>query len=134
MNYYTDASSDNTYTAYAIINEAGEFIKGERLLGTAQVGEFEGVLSALKIADNTDVIYTDSQYVANTYNQWMAGWKTNNWSRPRSQPISNLDKVKELYELKQLKPNVKIIWIKRNACQQNKLADKFAYKTLKEVD
>ncbi|MDO4289246.1 MAG: ribonuclease HI [Eubacterium sp.] len=36
------------------------------------------------------VIYSDSAYVVNAYNQnWVAGWKAKNWSRGKAGPLKN---------------------------------------------
>lgn len=133
MNYYTDGSADDKYAAYAVINEEGKLVTGGRILGgTSQAGEFQGILTALNLAKDGDHIYTDSNYVTQTYNLWMEGWKICGWKRQGKQVIANLDMVKELYEIKQKKPNTRITWIKRSSRIQNKIADKFAYEILKK--
>jgi len=63
-------------------------------------------LKAIKTQPDKITIYTDSQYVANGINQWLA-----NWAKKDFQNVKNDDLWKELYELLK-KYNVEAIWIK----------------------
>lgn len=50
-------------------------------------------LIAVKKAYTID-LYTDSKYVVDGINKWLAGWKANNWRTAKKQPVKN----KELWE------------------------------------
>ena len=50
----------------------------------------------------TPIIYCDSAYCVNMYNEWIDNWAAAGWKRSKNQPIENLDLVQELYELKHL--------------------------------
>lgn len=55
-------------------------------------------LSALKRRCDVD-LYTDSQYVKNGINQWMAAWKRNGWKTSAKKPVKNVELWKQLDEL-----------------------------------
>jgi ribonuclease HI len=55
-------------------------------------------LSALKRGCDVD-LYTDSQYVKNGINQWMAGWKRNGWKTAAKKPVKNVELWRQLDEL-----------------------------------
>ncbi len=133
MEFYTDGSSDADYSAYVSVNINGEIItKGRIPLGTSQQAEFMGVLSCLLEAKDGDIIYTDSQYTANSYNLWMHGWEINGWKRSGNKELKNIDLVKRLSEAKKAKPLVQVKWIPRSTHPMNKVADKYAYEVLKK--
>lgn len=75
--------------------------------------ELTALIEALKtLPPDTDVdVFTDSELCVNTINQWAKSWERNGWKR-KSGPIANLELVKELYSLKQERPNVRLKWIK----------------------
>lgn len=56
----------------------------------------EAALWAKKLGKPVTV-YTDSAYVCNGFNSWMANWAKNNWRGSSNQPIKNMDLWKELY-------------------------------------
>jgi ribonuclease HI len=43
-------------------------------------------------------VYSDSNTLVKTVNEWMNGWKTNGWTR-KTGSISNLDLVKKIYDI-----------------------------------
>lgn len=45
------------------------------------------------------VIYSDSVYVVNIFNDWVYRWAANNWTRGKGHTIKNLDLIQELYDL-----------------------------------
>ena len=52
-------------------------------------------------------IYTDSRYVKDGMESWLAGWKRNNWVKSDKQPVKNI----EIWQkLDQLTSNLKIQW------------------------
>lgn len=48
-------------------------------------------LSAIKQPDSEVTIFTDSTYVKNGIQQWMANWKKNNWKTAAKKPVKNQD-------------------------------------------
>ncbi|MEQ6884962.1 ribonuclease HI [Salicola sp. Rm-C-2C1-2] len=57
-------------------------------------------LAALKRQCDVD-LYTDSQYVRNGINQWMANWKRNGWRTSARKPVKNAELWQRLDELVQ---------------------------------
>ena len=59
-------------------------------------------LASLKSPSNV-TLFSDSQYVVNAINEWMAKWKRFGWKRSKNskEPILNLDLWKQLDELLQ---------------------------------
>lgn len=57
-------------------------------------------LAALKRQCDVD-LYTDSQYVRNGINQWMANWKRNGWRTSARKPVKNVELWQRLDELVQ---------------------------------
>ena len=64
-------------------------------------------LSATKKHDTVE-IHTDSQYVKNGMETWLANWKARNWRTADKKPVKN----KELWQkLDELSSTVKINWV-----------------------
>jgi len=64
--------------------------------------EIKGLLQALELAatkyKNCDVIiYCDSSYVVNTFNEWIFNWARNDWINSSKEQVKNLDLIKQLY-------------------------------------
>lgn len=117
---FTDGSSKNNSThnkkasaSYAIVFPYHENYNYSSLLEnnepqTNNRAEFKAVINAIKIADNIDEyrikvldIYTDSQLLINTATNWVHKWKLNDWENGKDK--KNLDLVKELYNLMQIR-------------------------------
>lgn len=65
--------------------------------------EIRGLLRALELAttkykDCDVLIYSDSAYVVNTFNEWIHTWAHNNWINSSKEEVKNLDLIKQLYE------------------------------------
>nr|DAQ93863.1 MAG TPA: ribonuclease HI [Caudoviricetes sp.] len=83
------------------------------------------------------IVYTDSLYCVNTFNDWMYRWKNNNWRKADKSTPENLDLIK-FYDIIYNKWNRKIDLrkIKGHAgIEGNELADDLATGrvTVKEV-
>lgn len=84
---------------------------------TNQRAELYAIYHALSTAvhDNlvkTTCIYTDSDYSINCLTKWCAKWKRDNWTRPKGDPLMNLDIIRPLYELyEKNKSNVRFIHV-----------------------
>ena len=76
--------------------------------------------------DSTSTVYSDSQLCVNTINEWAEGWERRGWRR-KSGPIANLELVRELYDLANRHPGVKLVWIKaHDGSRWNEYADALA--------
>lgn len=72
------------------------------------------------------VLTTDSQYVKQGINQWMAGWKRNGWKTAAKQPVKNKDLWQALDEQVQ-RHRVDWRWVKGHAGHEgNERADQLA--------
>lgn len=56
-------------------------------------------------------IFSDSNLAVQTINAWAKGWKARGWKR-KTGPVQNLDLVRELYELFESRPDLRLEWIK----------------------
>lgn len=96
--------------------------------------ELTALLVALKfISDqqtNYDfIIYTDSAYIANCFNQkWYVNWRKNNWRGSNRKPIANQDlweQILDYYDHLQLRTTIQHVRGHGN-CVGNALADRLA--------
>lgn len=72
------------------------------------------------------VVYSDSNLVVRTVNEWAAGWAARGWRR-KTGPVENLDLVQPLYELLRSRPELELRWIKAHAGNRwNEYADALA--------
>jgi len=65
--------------------------------------ELKGLIQALKLAttkykDCDVLIYCDSSYVVNTFNEWIRTWARNNWINSSKEQVKNLDLMKQIYD------------------------------------
>lgn len=79
-------------------------------------------LNALKEANQTVTLYTDSNYVARGINEWLPDWVARGWLTASKQPVANRELWEHLQVLMQ-KHTVTVIWIPR---EQNAEADGLA--------
>lgn len=71
-------------------------------------------------------IYSDSNLVVRTINEWASGWEQRGWKR-RSGPVENLDLVKRAYGDFRRRPELTLRWIKAHAgFTWNEYADQLA--------
>lgn len=99
--------------------------------------ELKGAIYALKFAkeekQNQFFLYTDSKYVVDGVEKWVAGWKSRGWKKADKKEPENLDLWKEIDELVS-GMNVKLMWVKGHAGHpQNEYCDQLANKTLDEA-
>ena len=95
--------------------------------------ELKGLLQALELAtkkykDCEVIIYCDSSYVVNTFNEWIHTWARNNWINSSKEQVKNLDLIKLLYEYTKIDfPNYAVYKIAgHNNELGNELADAYA--------
>lgn len=78
--------------------------------------ELQAAIEGLKaLSRSCDVsLTTDSQYVKQGINSWMAGWKKNGWRTASKQPVKNKDLWQAL-DLECQRHNVEWHWVKGHA-------------------
>lgn len=75
---------------------------------------------------NSDIpiVYSDSAYCVNTFNEWAVNWKKHGWVKYDGGEIKNLDLVQEYF---QYPTEIELKYIKGHAGNRfNELADKLA--------
>ena len=73
------------------------------------------------------LVYSDSAYCVNMFNEWIFLWEHNNWKRSKNQEILNLDLIKEYWDLYQKGYRIDLRKIKgHNGDKGNELADALA--------
>jgi len=129
--------NNNTRTITdAFVGSENEYLEGHlytRDNTTNNRMELMGLLKALELAttkyiNNTCLIYCDSSYVVNIFNEWIYDWAANNWINSSKQEVKNLDLIKPLYEyaIKEF-PNYRLYKITgHNNIIGNELADAYA--------
>jgi ribonuclease HI len=93
--------------------------------------ELKAILySLLKFGYNTSepvIVYSDSAYCVNTFNDWMYSWARNGWIKSDKKTPENLDLIKEYYNYIQKGYKIDLRKIKGHAGHKwNELADKLA--------
>ncbi len=87
-------------------------------------GAIEG-LKALKRACSVD-LYTDSKYLRDGMQTWLAGWKRNNWRTAGRKPVKNMDLWQELDALAS-EHQVRWHWVRGHAGHpENERCDELA--------
>lgn len=67
---------------------------------TNQRMELTAVLEALQAIDGAVIVYSDSTYVVNCYNErWYDGWLARNWRNSQRKPVANRDLWEPLVEI-----------------------------------
>lgn len=98
--------------------------------------ELLAAIEALKVLKRTcDVVLTtDSQYVKQGINLWLAGWKKNGWKTASRAPVKNKDLWLQLEEQCQ-KHNVEWHWVKGHSGHaENERADELANRGVNQVE
>jgi ribonuclease HI len=77
------------------------------------------------------MIFTDSKYVVEGINQWVAGWKARGWKKADGKTPENLDLWQLLDETRAKVPQLKVAWVKgHNGHPQNEFCDRLANRVL----
>lgn len=125
INY--DAAANTIWDAYTGKDDI------DKPITTNNRMELKGLLKALELATtkykNCDVvIYCDSAYVVNAFNEWIYSWVRNNWINSSKEPVKNLDLFKEIYEYTKIEfPNFGVYKVAgHNNEIGNELADAYA--------
>lgn len=73
------------------------------------------------------IIYSDSAYAINCFNNWIFTWRNNGWKRSGNKPIENLDIMKKYIELYDKGYRIDLRKVKgHDGNKWNELADKIA--------
>ena len=95
--------------------------------------ELSALIKALKLAttkykDCSVLIYCDSAYVVNAFDEWIRSWFRNDWITSSKEPVKNLDLIKQIYPYTIIEfPNYGVYKIKgHNNIIGNELADAYA--------
>jgi len=95
--------------------------------------EIEAILMALELAitkykDKVCLIWSDSAYCVNMFNEWIVNWAKNNWTNSSKEVVKNFDLVQKLWIYKQIEfPNFSIAKISGHVGELgNELADAYA--------
>jgi len=98
--------------------------------------ELTAAIEALKALNRSCevIITTDSQYVKNGINQWIANWKKRGWKTADKKPVKNIDLWQQLDALVS-SHNVKWHWVKGHSGHpENERADALANRGIDELD
>ncbi|MBX2834915.1 MAG: ribonuclease HI [Micavibrio sp.] len=83
-------------------------------------------LAALKGDSKTIDLYTDSKYVMQGVNEWLAGWKARGWRTASKKPVKNQD-LWERIDSAVSAHNVTFHWVKGHSGHpENERVDKLA--------
>ena len=108
--------------------------------------ELEGAIKALEvmgeyITQNSlshDVhlfLYSDSRYVVDGMNSWVAGWKRRGWKKADKKEPENLGQWQELDAVSQNFANLQFLWVKGHAGHpQNERCDEMANFALDQLN
>lgn len=102
--------------------------RGEEKDSTNNRMELQALIEAFRMVpeDRELVVYSDSQLVVKTVNEWAAGWERKGWKR-KTGPIANLDLVQELWAAVKTRPQLKVQWARAHSgWRWNEYADALA--------
>ena len=146
--YYTDGaySSRSKLAGWACVVIADGKVfsikNGYEPYSTNNRGELIAFLYALEQIDRRDEeakIYTDSAYIANTFNQkWYVKWLKNGWRTSDRQHVKNQDlwkRIVSLYIKNHERVKLEVIKVEGHSDNYyNNLADQYAVKARKEAE
>lgn len=110
---------------YVVDNQVIDQRHGAEMYTTNNRMELTAMIAGLELApaDSPITIYSDSNLVVQTLNQWAKGWEARGWRRKEGE-VMNVDLVKRAWELVQQKPLAKIQWIRaHDGSRWNEYAD-----------
>ena len=138
LEIYTDGAcsqngSENSYGAFAVVvykdgKLVETYVKGERNT-TNNICEMKAILYAIiKYGKGIPVIYSDSAYAINSFQEWSRNWKTNGWRKADGSEVKNVELVKAYdYLVVELGYRFRLEKVKGHSnCEGNIIADKLA--------
>ena len=109
-----------------VINAHSHFCEGT----TNNREEMKAIIWALSNYGNSvppPIVYSDSSYCVNTFNQWMNSWKRNGWIKSDKKVPENLDLIKLYDIIKEQGKKIDLRYVKGHAgFTFNELADALA--------
>ncbi|MGH1489685.1 MAG: RNase H family protein [Acidimicrobiales bacterium] len=96
---------------------------------TNQRMELQAVLEVVKAIDGPIVVYSDSTYVVNCFNdRWFEGWLKKDWKNSQRKPVANRDLWEPLVELYlEREHELSFVWVKgHSGDKMNELVDAMA--------
>ena len=97
--------------------------------------EMTAAIKALEYFGNSSDIYltTDSNYVKDGVEKWIASWKRNGWKTASKKPVKNKELWMRLDELNSFH-NVSWNWVKgHSGHRENEIADSLANRGIDEL-
>ena len=83
----------------------------------------------------TPIVYSDSAYCVNTFNDWMFRWASNNWIKSDGNSPENLDLIQAYYDFYNKGYRIDLRKIKGHVGHKyNELADKLATGKISEEE
>ena len=116
-------------------NEKKEFYGG-KLNTTNNQMELTAAIEGLKVLKEPCKVklYTDSKYVMDGFNSWIANWKKNNWKTASKKDVKNKDLWIEL-DAETCKHEIEWIWVKGHSGNiGNEKADALANMGIDNLD
>lgn len=143
MTFYTDgscvgngkANAKGGYGVVGVENDSVRFARAKRCEGTTNNREeLKAILYVMlnygvKCDDwgQPPVVYSDSAYCVNTFNEWMFNWAGKGWIKSDKQVPENLDLIQTYYEWYKKGYRIDLRKIKGHAGHEwNELADQLA--------
>jgi ribonuclease HI len=90
--------------------------------------ELTALIAGIKLVPDgkRTTIYTDSNLVARTMNEWASGWERRGWKR-KTGAIKNLDLVREAFGMLRKRPDLSVEWVPAHqGYRWNEYADSLA--------
>ena len=141
MIFYTDGSAHPNpgpggYGIVGVENDVVSFIRSRQYKGPVTNNEMElkAILYImLNYGEKCDdwgqppIVYSDSAYCVNTFNEWMFNWARNGWIKSNKKVPENLDLIQAYYDLYKQGFRIDLRKIKGHAGHEwNELADQLA--------
>ena len=144
MTFYTDGSCRangkvNAKGGYGVVgvdeNDSVQFVRARFSTGTTNNREeLKAILYVmLEYGVKCDewgqppIVYSDSAYCVNTFNEWMFSWARNGWIKSDKKVPENLDLIQTYYDLYKEGYRIDLRKIKGHAGEEwNELADQLA--------
>ena len=138
---YTDGSclenpGNGGWAAIIIDDEKKIEIKGSKKNTTNNQMELTAAIEGLKVLKEPCKVklYTDSKYVMDGINSWIANWKKNNWKTASKKDVKNKDLWIEL-DAETCKHEIEWIWVKGHSGNiGNEKADALANMGIDNLD
>lgn len=126
--YYHKRDKCGAWGAVVFNGNASKIIGGYEKDTTNNRMEMMGPIHAMKglsYFPDEILIRSDSEYVVNSFNSYLARWAKNGWLGVNKQPIKNDDLWKEMHRLKlMMQGRVRMKWVKgHSGSLPNRIAD-----------